>query len=427
MRDLTCLLAALCLFAGMGVLDFIRSHTAALPNLVKFALAMAILVGVPPLSRRFRLPAVVGLLLCGIVIGPHVLGVFPLHPYIADFFADLGKLLLMFFAGLEIDLALFRQVRRRSIAFGLLTTSIPLALGTVVGLWFGYLPVAAVVLGSLLASHTLLALPIITELGENRLEPVTVTVGATVMSDTLSLIVFAICAGIYHSGFSMLNLGVQLIEIAIFVPLVLFGLSRLGAYFLKKAENNEDSYFVLMLAIMVVAGVLAQSINLPGIVGAFLAGLAVNAAVHDKPAKGKLEFFANSLFIPIFFIVTGFLIDPLVFLRSLIDNFALACGVILALVVGKWIAAEIAGRAFHYSSAARLTVWSLTLPQVAATLAAALVAFDTFDRAGQRLIDGRLLNVVLVLMLTTAILGPVLTARFAQRMLPERTPENTAK
>jgi len=81
------------------------------------------------------------------------------------------------------------------------------------------------------------------------------------------------------------------------------------------------------------------------------------------------------------------------------------------------------GRAFHYSSAARLTVWSLTLPQVAATLAAALVAFDTFDRAGQRLIDGRLLNVVLVLMLTTAILGPVLTARFAQRMLPERTPE----
>ncbi len=312
----------------------------------------------------------------------------------------------------------------RSIVFGLLTTSIPLALGTGVGLWFGFQPVTAIVLGSLLASHTLLALPIITGLGETQLEPVTVTVGATVMSDTLSRIVYAICAGIYHSGFSVFNLGVQLIEIAIFVPLVLFGLSRLGAYLLKKLENDENSYFVLMLAIMGVAGLLAQSINLPGIVGAFLAGLAVNAAVHEKPAKGKLEFFANSLFIPVFFIVNGFLIDPLVSFRSLIDNFALASSVILALVVGKLIAAEIAGRAFHYSSAERLTVWSLTLPQVAATLAAALVAYDTLNSAGQRLVDGRLLNVVLVLMLSTAILGPVLTERFAPRMLPEGTPRN---
>ena len=121
-----------------------------------------------------------------------------------EFFADLGKLLLMFFAGMEINLALFRRARARSIIFGLMTTSIPLALGTAVGLRFGYSPVAAVVLGSLLASHTLVALPIITELGATRLEPVTVTVGATVMSDTLSLIVFAICAGIYHNGFSAL-------------------------------------------------------------------------------------------------------------------------------------------------------------------------------------------------------------------------------
>jgi Kef-type K+ transport system membrane component KefB len=167
----------------------------------------------------------------------------------------------------------------------------------------------------------------------------------------------------------------------------------------------------------------AQSINLPGIVGAFLAGLAVNAAVHDKPAKGKLEFFANSFFIPIFFVVTGFLIDPVLFFRSIVDNFALSAAVILALVAGKRVAAEIAGRAFHYTPAARLTVWSLTLPQVAATLAAALVAYDTLNRAGQRLIDSQLLNVVLVLMLTTSILGPVMTARFAPRMLPGKMPE----
>ena len=120
------------------------------------------------------------------------------------------------------------------------------------------------------------------------------------LSDTLSLIVFAICLPIYQSGFSVSGLLVQLIEIAVFVPLILLGLSRVGAYFLKKVEHDEDAYFILMLAILAVASLLAESINLPDIVGAFLAGLAVNAAVKNKPAKEKLEFFGNSFFIPIF-------------------------------------------------------------------------------------------------------------------------------
>jgi Kef-type K+ transport system membrane component KefB len=360
-------------------------------------------------------------------MGPHVVGIFgesPTRPT-ADFFAELGKLLLMFFAGLEIDLALFRKTRNKSILFGLFTTSIPLLLGTAVGLLFGYQLIPAIVLGSLLASHTLLGAPVIVRLGETRLEPITITFGATVLSDTLSLIVFAICVPIYQSGFSISGLLIQLLEIVIFVPLILFGLSRLGAYVLRKVENAQDAYFVLMLVIMTVAGVLAKSINLPGIVGAFLAGLSVNAAVHDKPAKEKLEFFGNSLFIPIFFIVTGFLIDPVAFFQSVTTSFPLASAVILALLCGKWLAAQIVGRAFGYTRTERMTIWSLTLPQVAATLAAALVAYNTFNPSGQRLIDSRLLNVVLVLMLTTSILGPILTERFAVRLQKDATQDKT--
>jgi len=399
------------------LIEFVRSHALALPSLAKFAVALAVLVGIPPLSRRVRLPAVVGFLLSGVLFGPHGLGLFGANRPVADFFAELGKLLLMFCAGLEINLVLFRQERKKTTIFGLLTTLLPLLLGTAVGLFFGYRPIPAVVLGSLLASHTLLAFPIVTRLGETGLEPVTITAGATMLSDTLSLIVFAICVPMFQSGFSVSALAVQFIEIAIFFPLVLFGLSRLGAYVLRKVGNNEDAYFVTMLAILAVAALLSQIINLPGIVGAFLAGLAVNAAVHDKPAKEKLEFFGNSLFIPIFLIVTGFLINPTASLRSLISDFGLVAAVIGALVAGKWLAAEIAGRAFRYSSDARLTMWSLTLPQVAATLAATLVAFNTFNPAGQRLVDTRLINVVLILVLSTSILGPILTEHFAPRLL----------
>jgi Na+:H+ antiporter len=399
--------------------DALRVPASALPPLAKFAIAMAVIVGVPPLARRVRLPEMVGLLLVGVVLGPHVLGLFGEDRPIADFFAELGKLLLMFSAGLEIDVALFREARTRSIVFGLFTTLVPLLLGTMFGLSFRYSLIPAVVIGSLLASHTLLGLAIVTRLGADRLEPVVVTVGATVLSDTLSLIVFAICVSTYTTGFSLYGLATQLTEIAVFVPLILFGLSRLCAYALRRVQNNEDAYFVLMLAIMAVAGVLADWINLPDIVGAFLAGLAVNVAVKEHPAKNKLEFLGKALFIPSFFVVTGFIIDPGAFVRSVVDEFPMVTGIVVTLAVGKWIAAAIVGRAFTYDPAARLTMWALTLPQVAATLAATLVAFNTLDAGGSRLLDGRMLNAVLVLMLTTSILGPVLTERFARRMVNE--------
>src|SRR5262245_17053693 len=212
-----------------GILEVIRAHASTLPPLAKFAGLMAMIVGIPPLSRRARIPAVVGFLLGGVVVGPSVLDLAGQHRPIVEFAAELGKLLLMFFCGLEINLRLFRQANKRCVTFGLLTMLIPLLLGTAVGFWFGYHAIAAVVLGSLLASHTLLAAPIVTRLGLTRLEPITVTMGATILSDTLSLIVFAICVSTYKQGFSAQGLAMQLIEIALFFPLILFGLSRVGA------------------------------------------------------------------------------------------------------------------------------------------------------------------------------------------------------
>jgi Kef-type K+ transport system membrane component KefB len=413
----------------MDLLDTIRSHVLALPDLAKFAVIIAVIVGVPRLAARIGVPPMVGLLLFGVALGPHVLGFFGEHRPIADFFAELGKLLLMFSAGLEIDIALFRRAQTRAITFGLVTTTVPLLFGTLLGLGFGYALIPAIVVGSLLASHTLLGVPIVRRLGVMRREPIIVAIGATVLSDTLSLIVFAICVSTYTTGFSPEGLATQLIEIAIFVPLILVGLSRVGAYALSKMGSDEEGHFLLMLVIMAVAGALADLINLPGIVGAFLAGLAVNGAVQDNPARAKLDFFGKALFIPSFFIVTGLLIDPVAFAGSIVEHFPLALGIIVALLAGKWVAAAGVGRAFGYSPAARSTIWALTLPQVAATLAAALVAYDTHNTAGQRMLDGTMLNAVLVLMLATSILGPVLTERFAPRMrdeaeMPQKVSQN---
>ena len=401
--------------------ETIRSNILALPSLAKFAVAMTLVVGIPPLSRRVRLPPLVGLILSGVVLGPHGLGIFGEERPVGDFFADLGKLLLMFFAGLEMDLQLFQRTRHRSILFGLSTTALPFTLGMMVCSWNGYGLIPAMVMGSLMASHTLLGSPIIGQLGASRLEPMAVTVGATILSDALSLVFFSICVATFRNGFSMSALTVHLIEIAAFVPLILVGLSRAAAMVLAKLEDDEDGYFVVMLAVMAVAAMLAEAFHLPGITGAFMAGLSVNAAVRDKPAKEKLKFFGYNFFIPVFFIVTGFLIDPRVFARSTIANLPLVAGIIAAVFIGKWIAAALVSRAFDYGRSTELTIWSLTLPQVASTVAAALVGYDTLNRAGQRLIDHQTLNAVLVLMLITSIVGPILTHRFAPAMLESTT------
>ena len=143
----------------MDALDFIRAHALTLPLLVKFALGMVTIFGVSALSRRLGIPPVVGLLFSGVVLGPHVLDMFGEKRPIADFLADLGKLLLMFFAGLEIDLALFRRAQRKAITFGVITTTLPLLLGTAVGVLFGYGMVTAEARAATLRTREIAAVP----------------------------------------------------------------------------------------------------------------------------------------------------------------------------------------------------------------------------------------------------------------------------
>ena len=410
----------------MDSLDAFRSHAIVLPNLAKFAIILALIVIVPQLARRLKVPELVALLAVGVLLGPNVLGLYGQNHPIVQFLGDLGRLMLMFAAGLEINLNLFRKVQNRSIIFGIITTLVPQMLGTAFGLAFGYGIIPAIVIGSLLASHTLISLPIVMRLGAIGLEPVVVTIGATMVSDTLSLIIFGICVSTYTTGFSPSGLALQIVEVAIFVPLILIGVSRAGAWLLTKLRDNQEGYFVTMLGIMAVAGMLADFINLPDIVGAFLAGLAVNAAVGDHPAKEKLDFFGRAFFIPIFFIVVGFLIVPGAVAQTIFNNFWLVASMVAALILGKGIAAAIAGRAFGYSRQAVLTMWALTLPQVAATLAATLVGYNTFNSAGERLLSGEILNAVLVLLVVTSVLSTILTEVFTPGMVKEETSTKAA-
>lgn len=375
--------------------------------IVDFTILLLAALIIPPIFQQLRLPGLVGLLVAGVILGQNGLQLLNPQSETMKLLSDIGKLYLMFVAGLEIDLNDFRKNKNRSLGFGLATFLLPLAAGIGVGQLFGFGLNTSVLIGSLLASHTLLGYPIVQRLGVVRNEAVTVTIGATIFTDIAALLVLAICVSIHTGAFSAVNLVMQLGVLALYAVVVLFGFDWAGKEYFRRTGDEEGNQFLFVLLALFLASVGSQIINVDKIVGAFLAGLAVNDVVGNGPVKEKVEFVGGVLFIPFFFVGMGLLLDLPAFIESLSTTLALTLAIVGGLLLSKLLAAMGAKLLYRYSWVEALSMWSLSLPQVAATLAAALAGFE----AG--LLPETVLNSVIVLMLVTSLLGPLLTERFA--------------
>jgi Kef-type K+ transport system membrane component KefB/nucleotide-binding universal stress UspA family protein len=374
--------------------------------LFAFALLLAVILIIPLVFEKLRIPGIIGLLVAGIVLGPHGLKLLNSESQIMKLLSDIGLLYLMFVAGLEIDLKQFRQVKFRAAGFGSLTFLIPLITGTTIGRFFGFEWNSSILLGSLLSSHTLMTYPIVSRLGVVRNEAVTVTIGGTIFTDIGALIVLAICVGISKGNFTSTSLFFLLGSLAIYTVVVLFGLDRAGREFFRRSGTDEGNQFLFVLLAVFLAAFGAELIGIEKIVGAFLAGLAVNDVLGESSTKEKVVFVGSVLFIPIFFVDIGLLINIPAFINSLASIW-LCLSIVIGLIVSKFLAAFFTKLLYRYSWSETLTIWSMSLPQVAATLAAALVG----NRAG--LLSEDVLNSVVVMMLVTVSIAPLITSRSA--------------
>lgn len=378
--------------------------------LLTFTLLLLVALTLPPIFERIKLPGLVGLLFAGVVLGSNGLGLLDAQSETMKLLSDIGKIYLMFVAGLEIDLEEFRKTKERSLGFGMATFIVPLIVGAAIARFFGMGWNASILIGSLLASHTLLGYPIVKRLGVVADEAVTVTIGATIFTDIAALLVLAVCVSIHGGEFSTVSLLIQLVTLGIYAAVVLVGFDKAGKEYFRRTGDEESNQFLFILLAVFLASVGAQLINVDKIVGAFLAGLAVNDVVGRSPVEEKIEFVGSTLFIPFFFVGMGLLLDVPGFITTLTTELPLTLGIVGGLFIGKFLAAAIAKLLYGYSWDRTLTMWSLSLPQVAATLAAALAGVN----AG--LIDDSVFNVVIVLMLVTAIAGPILTTQFGRRL-----------
>lgn len=384
-----------------------------LSMLSKFALVMGMTLLLPKLMERFRLPGVLGFIAAGMVVGPPLLGMIDHDSKIISLFSELGKLLFMFFVGFEIDLELFKKNRNRAAVFGLFTFAMPFMAGVALGLALGYSVNAAVLIGSIIASHTLLAYPILQKLGLTHNAAVSVTVSGTIFTDIASMLVLAVAVSVHQTGFSWNFLLSELVELALFVPLILFGLSRLTRMAIIRYGGTPEARVTILLVALALAAEGASFIKLEGIVGAFLVGLALKRTLRGRFAIEQLEVVAHSLFIPAFFLATGFLVDFAVMKGTLLGQPLLVIGLIAGTIGGKSLAAWITGKIYHFEPAETRTMATLSYPQMAATLASAVVGYQALNSKGERLLSNEFVNAVLILVIVTCVLGPIMTAHFA--------------
>ncbi len=370
-----------------------------------FLLIMSIILITPLLSERIRLPGMIGIILGGMLIGPHGFHLIEAGDRI-EFLATIGLVYLMFSAGLEVDVKQFMRVRSRALVFGLITFSLPQLMGMGLGYLLGLDWLGMILLGSAFASHTLLAFPILTRMGMTRNEAVAVTAGATVLTDIGAFIVLAVVLGARSGGLSFGYFAQLLTLLSLFTLAVIFGLPRLGKFIFQRLSGRAVE-FQFVIVILFMAALTAELIGVHEVVGAFLAGLAINATLpRHSPVTGHVLFIGESFFIPIFLLYSGMITDPLSFLKSP-QTMLIALGVTLVAYVSKLLAAWITGRIYKYTRAEFWTVYGLSHAQAAVTIPTLIIGLET------GLFSTDLFNAAILMILLTSISSPLLVQRFA--------------
>ncbi len=375
-----------------------------------FSIILLILLLMPLLLKKVRIPGIVGLILAGVAIGPKGFGLIELDSGM-KLFGTIGLLYIMFLAGLEIDFRDFQKNRNKSLVFGFLTFSIPLSIGTVSTLYILNFPFnSSLLLASMYATHTLISYPIVSRLGVTKNEAVAVTVGGTIITDTAALLLLSLITSSVGGADMWAVLLKMAISFGVFLVIVLFVFSGIARWFFKSVENEGTSQYIFTLLVVFAAGVMAELAGIEAIIGAFLAGLILNRLVpHSSVLMNRVNFIGNALFIPIFLISVGMRVDLNVLFADL-NSWKVAITILTVAYITKWLAAYFTQKIFKYSVTERNIIFGLGSSHAAATLAIVLIGFDL------KLFDASVLNGTILMILVTCLVSTFITENAAKKL-----------
>ena len=453
-----------------------------------FSVILFVILFTPILLDRISIPHLIGLIIAGILIGPYGFNLITRDSSIV-LFGTVGLLYIMFISSLEMDMDEFRKNTGKSSLFGFYTFLVPMVLGTLTSFYLlKFSWITSVLLASMYASNTLITYPIVSKLGIAKTRAVNISIGATIITTVAALLVLAIIVGMTRGEITPAFWIRMAISFLLFGVVIIFVFPRIGRWFFKRYHESVGQY-IFVLGMVFLGSFLSQLAGIEPIVGAFLVGMSLNKLIPaTSPLMNRIEFVGNALFIPIFLIGVGMLIDLRSFLTDrntivvalvmtvvataakwiaawmaqktfkytatsplmnriefvgnalFIPIFLIGVGmlidlrsfltdrntIVVALVMtvvataAKWIAAWMAQKTFKYTATERGLMFGLTNSQAASTLAAVLVGYNVIlgtaaDGTPIRLLNDAVLNGTVIMILITCTIASFVTQKSAQQ------------
>lgn len=392
-----------------GILEAAIGQPIEQPVLV-FAIALTAFLIAPLVIKKLGQPGIVGIVLAGALIGPNALGVVE-HTDAIVLLGEVGLVYLLFTVGLELDLRGFSKAPEDAALFGLMSFGLPLIAGTVVGIFvLGLGEWGALLLAAVFASHTLIAYPIVNRLDITKNRAVTAVFGGILFTDTLALVVLAIVLGAVEGGLTLLLFGQIFVSLLVLFAGVWFVIPPVARWFFQNLSEESYYEFLFVVAVVFIAAGVAEILDIAPILGAFVAGIALNRLIsRGGPLMNRIEFMGNAFFIPFFLLHVGMLVDVGVILDG-IRTIEVAVVIITVMVLMKAAAAWGVSAIQGYEPNERGVVFGLSTGQAAAALAITLIGFD------EGLFGADILNAVVLMLLVTAVVSPWLTERYGTRL-----------
>ncbi len=384
---------------------------------IVFGIVLFVILAIPMLFSRLRVPGIIGLILSGMVLGSSGFNILASKGSI-ELLGTVGLMYLMFLAGLELDIHTFAKSRNKSIVFGGLTFIVPLVIGYIVCLWVLKLnQIASLLIASMFSTHTLISYPIISRFRITKIEPVGVAIGGTIITDTLVLLLLVVITALAKGNLTFEFWVLLTLKTLAYLGFIIYVFPLIGRWFFRNITGEPIAQYIFVITMVFFAGSLARIAGIEPIIGAFLAGISFNRQIpHSSTLMNRIEFIGNSLFIPFFLIFVGMFIDLRVFVSGW-ESIKEAIILISVALITKWLAAFITQKIFHYKPVYRNLIFGLSSSHAAATIAIILIGYQI------GIIDTNILNATIILILITCLVSSFVTENASRQIVVIEKPQ----
>lgn len=385
------------------------------PTLIFFVVLLIVLFA-PIIMGKLRIPHIIGMVLAGIVVGKYGLNILERDSSF-ELFGKVGLYYIMFLAALEMDMEGIKKNKSRLLIYGLLTCFIPFTLTYLMSVnLLHYSTKASLLLSCIMASNTLIAYPIVSRYGLQQKPSVTLSVGSSMLSLLIALVILAGLVASFGEHDGVLFWIFFATKFAAYCGFMIFLIPRLTRWFLRR-YSDAVMQFIFVMAMLFMSAALSQIVGIEGVFGAFFAGLILNRYIpHVSPLMNRLEFIGNALFIPYFLIGVGMLINVNLLFQGGHILWVIFCIVFFG-TLGKAIAAYAACLGFRLPLSSGHMMFGLTSAHAAGSIAMVMVGMNILIGPNTYLVNDDMLNGVVIMILFTCIISSLLTDWSSQKII----------